>query len=400
MRLLSLSILVSQFVILALFAILTGASTAEARYSDLGIPYGNEIIFIAALYLLLVGLIYRRTPFSLTPQLVFLILLLFFLWTWGKLSSAVTSREFSQFDYFFLLSIVGLLIGTSKARNTIETGVKISAIVISVSVLLIGLSPDIVGALTIYDPTRLKELGTGSGFFLKNSGIILNNNSLGSVVTAIFAYLVFINQTSSHQKKDNKILVLLLISIILSGNATGSVLCLVLYFYSVTTRKKISYKYFSYAIPAILASFLVSIVISMTFDSSYVEYKVESFLTKYNIFIDNLYYFFGNFSGVIFGKKGEAELSESTLVDFLYYFGAPGIAVLFILFLSGSFLAPSSAYHSFPRTQLWPIYLVLLILLLVQNSVFLPPVCFVFGALLSSSTEKKIASYHQPNLTV
>jgi len=399
-RFLLLSVLVSQFVILVLFAVLTGAATAEVRYSDLGIPFGKEIIIGAALYLIVVGLIYRNRSFSFSLPLLLYVLLLLSLREWGKLSSVVTGREFSQFDFFFLLSIAGLLIGTSKARQIVEMGVKISATVISISILLIGLSPDLVGALTIYDPTRLEELGTGAGIFFKNSGILLNNNSLGAVITAIFAYLVFVKSIRPHHGSTNKILILMLVSVVLSGNATGSILCLLLYFYSAVAQRQKSFKDVYFVSTAIAATVLLVLYVSLTFNSGYLEYKTESIAAKYIIFFDNLSYLFGNYTGLVFGLRGEAELSESTLIDFLYYFGFPGMVILLLLFSSGSLLASHSKPYSGIRVQSWPIYIVLLTLLLVQNSVFLPPVSFIFGVLLSYSSTKVTNYYQLPSRSI
>lgn len=396
-RLLSLSIILALLVVLLLFAILTGAATAGARYSDLGIAFGKEIILGAGVYLILVGLVYRDKYFSFTFPILIYILILLFLRTWGELTSALTNRGFSQFDFFFLLSVAGLLVGTSKARNIVEFGVKISATVISISILLIGFSPGLVGVLTIYDATKLEEIGTGSSIFLKNSGILLNNNALGAVMTAMFAYLVFVKSVHTRPDSTNKILVLMLSSVFFSGNGTGSIFCSLLYVYFAVVQGHIIIKKGHYVLTVTsITMFLVALAL-MTLESSYIAYKLESITAKYNIFFDNLNYLFGSYIGFVFGHRYEAALSESTLIDFLYYFGFPGILLLILLFFSGSLLASRVNSYSRARIRSWPIYLTLFTLLLVQNSAFLPPVCFIFGLLLSYSSIKLTTDYHYPS---
>jgi hypothetical protein len=383
----------SVCIIVAFSPLLSGSETAAARYAEITIPFGKNIVFLTAVYLIIIGLLHRKRSLTLQLPIIIMTLLLVFLWCWGRLSSIVTAREFSQFDFFILMSVTGLIVGSSNARNIIELGIAFSASLIAFSIFTFGSMPEALGPLSVYDREILERVGTGGGIFFRNSGILLNNNTAGSVMSILFACLMYQRQLRTSCTSVDYTTLIILIAILLSGNATATALCLPLYFYSLITCRSMSSKLSYLPMFAIVLILIASAVIAAGYDYDYFDYKLESLGVKVSIFMSTFSVFFDGFLSILFGHRDPALLSESTLIDFIYYFGLPGLIVLIFIVIFG--VTGTSGHRGLlgNKVSSAPPYIILFALLIVQNSVLIPPVSFLFGLILAYSHRDLAASH-------
>jgi hypothetical protein len=375
----------SVIIIIAFSSLLSGGETAAARYAELNIPFGKELLFLAAVYSMALGLIYRNRPLTLQLSIFIIILLLVLLWIWGRLSSVFTAREFLQFDFFIFISIAGLILGSSNARSTIESGAIFSALFIASSIFAFGTMPELLGALSLYDPEILESVGTGTGLFFRNSGILLNNNTVGSVLSVLFAYLLYVRRLRCVGSSVDYTMLIIFASVIVSGNATATMACFFLYSYSLFTRYAIaSKKSYLLVFFSMLIVFL-SVAFVAGYDHDFLAYKLESSAVKSDIFLSNLSDFYNGFGSLLIGNRDAAFISESTLIDIIYYFGFPGLILFGILFVFGVTGSSGSVNSLGRKVSKLPLYITIVVLLMAQNSVLLPPVSFLFGVMLAYS---------------
>jgi hypothetical protein len=375
----------STIIIVAFSSLLTGGETAAARYAEVNVPFGKDLLFLAAVYLIALGLLYRNRLLTLQLPIIIMVLLLMFLWIWGRLSSVFTAREFLQFDFFILMSVVGLIVGSSNARSTIESGAIMSALLIVLSIFAFGSMPELLGPLSLYDPEILERIGTGTGLFFRNSGILLNNNTVGSVLSVLFAYLLYVRRLRGNGSSVDYTMLIIFLAVIVSGNATAALLCSLLYSYSLFTNHYMSAKKGCLLVFVSMLIVFSSAVIVTGYDNDYLAYKFESATVKGSVFLSNLSDFYTGLGSILFGNRDAAFLSESTLIDVIYYFGLPGLILFVILFIfgvTGPFGRVNSLGHKVSNLTL---YITIFILLIVQNSVLLPPVSFLFGVMLANS---------------
>lgn len=379
------SAILSTLIIVALSSLLSGGETAAARYAEINIPFGTDLLFIAAVYLTALGLLYRNRPLTLQLPIIIMILILLFLWVWGRLSSVLIAREILQFDFFILMSIAGLVVGSSNARSAVESGAILSALLIVVSIFTFGSMHELLGPLSLYDPEVLESVGTGTGLFFRNSGILLNNNTVGSVLSVLFSYSLYVRRLRCIGSSVDYTMAIIFLAVIGSGNATAILLCFLLYSYSLFTKHGMGAKKGYLLVVFSILLFFSSAAIVAGYDYDFLAYKFESFEVKVSVFLNNLSDFYNGFGSVLFGNRDAAFISESTLIDFIYYFGFPGLILFVILFVFG--VTGSSGCVDFldHKVSKLPLYITIFALLIVQNSVLLPPVSFLFGVMLAYS---------------
>ena len=372
--------------IFVFFAILIANPTANSRYYVFNIPFGKEIVFTSVTCLTLIGLKYRINAMTLQRPVLLYVTTLMCLLLWGRLTSIITAREFVQFDAFILVTIAGLVIGSSCARYIVEFSLALSGIMISFSILILGFAPKVIGQIFLYNPEILETIDTGAQLFFRNSGTLLNNNTMGSVLTTLFVYLVLVSKLNSKSKFFNQSLFIIYVSIILSGNATGSILCTPIYLYKLLDQKEWINRKMG---PLLCAGVLILGIFPMFsffHGPGILEYKANSGALKLSIFIENFHDYFNEKTAILFGKKDVALMSESTLIDLLYYFGLPGVGLIMALVLFGCFSSLSKPYSG----HIILFYFIFILLLCVQNSVLVPPTCFLFGVIMAYSSTNRI----------
>lgn len=386
---LSISIFISVVVIIAIFAILTGTDTRNLSYAEINIPYGKTILAVAATWVLLVGFIRRVSLNSLPGSVAILIALLALLFFWGKLGATITGRDYERFDLFFLMFVSGLLIGGTRYQSIVNSGIIFSSGLIAMAIFAIGLSPLGVGVYFVLDPEVLQEVGKTDVFFLRNSGILLNNNTAGSVIACMIAYLYGCNFESDRRKLLTYSIFALTVACILSGNATGSILSVLLFVFNQSRIFSKSRLLSARSLP--LVGFFLVVALVFTFSGDYIAYKLESGAVKMDYLLRNFSGLDFSNSGVFFGYPSLPAYSESTMVDFFYYFGLPGSLILLFLLLwpvvSRNFKRGHTGFSG-SSVRPGPFIFTLAVLLIAQNSALLPPISFLFGLVMAGFLSK------------
>lgn len=379
--------------ITAFFAILSVTSSNNARYIIFDIPYNTEVIlfcFIAILALSAIPSILQKGQISILMVLSLLISMI--LLAYSHLISAVLNRSDVQFDYFLIATLAGFWSSLGAYREAVRDAISFSILIISFSVLVLAILPKYLGLLVIYSAQTIDEIGFGSGLFHKNSGILLNNNTFGAMISISYAFLMYHLKSNVSSIQKYLPITILYFAILLSGNATSFVFTTVLNFILLYSSIKSRSNMYLVTIINVCMACAVLVYLYEILKTSYVSYKLKSGAAKIEIFSVNLNDFFASMVDMIFGHKSEALLSESTLIDLLYYFGFP---ILILLLGSLLYLALLQWIMPFRRGEkvLKSSYLIVItFLLLAQNSVLMIGPSFILGY-LSGSTVLSWRSY-------
>lgn len=382
------TVLIGVVIICAFFALLAGDQTRGNRYQPMELLWGKDLLVYSALWLSLIGFLFRVKQRGFSTNEVIALLLLGLLLNWGRLSVVITDRSFTQFNFLIVMAIAGLLIGQSRFVKVINLGVVLSGLLIFCSIVILALLPGTLGVMFLLDPEAVEQLGGGDRFFLMNSGILFNNNAVGSVLSVMTAFFLTTETPLRRVSLGSVIVLSFLLACIVAGNATGTLMCSLLagyYFFFMLKPRTVLIK----TIRSLFGLTLVLVpLLWVLIDYDFFLYKSESGSAKIGIFIENMSLFFDSPWMWLWGGREEALYSESTLIDFLYYFGLMGLFVLLALILIG-LQNNSRVRGAGGRVAIYGsrhFFVVLILLLFLQNSVWLPPVCFLFGLVLARSS--------------
>lgn len=371
--------------VIAFFAILSDPSSNNARYVIFQIPYHNEIMISCLVFIIassassvvVTGRIMPIIPISLISCSILL--------TYSRLVSEILGRSDVQYDYFLIATTAGICGALGRYRKEVKDAIVYALMIICLSVLILAFLPKYFGILLIYDPNVIGEIGFGTGSFHKNSGILLNNNTFGAMMSIAYAYILYFLKNDLSYYRKYTLICVLFCSIILSGNATSliisAIINIVLLYHSIKRQPSL------YLITSFIFLIITVAVVFLgkIFEISYLRYKLKSGEVKIDIFADNLNDFFGSIQNVIAGHKNDAFLSESTFIDLLYYFGLP-LIIVFIFGLIYLALLEWSIASNLKETVTKIMYiLVILFLIFAQNSAVMIGPSFIMGFLIGTT---------------
>jgi hypothetical protein len=356
-----------------------GASdTVSQDYINFNFAWSKQLLLAVNLWLAFLRLTSAKRNTFRFGEILFLLAVGAVL-VWGRFTSAVTARDYLHFDAFFLTSMAGLLIINSKYELTVFKGILWSFYAIISSVIIMGFLLAI-NPFILFTEESAERIASESFHFVTNSGILLNNNAYGSIFALIASFIALFyfkkGSAAEFRTKSHRIIFIALLASVLAYNATSFLIFLLVL---------ISINLGRYSIPTLainlvfigLASVLMLVSSLSLLANDVAAYKIESGFKKVEIFLDNLNLLSSDPAIILVGSRFEAPYSESTLVDYLFYFGLPGVIPFALLFVYAVYIR---LFNGMP--QYINFLLIFCLVVIVQNSALLPPVGFIFGVVI------------------
>lgn len=335
------------FYILFLFPFLVASSTSSSEYS-LNLTFGNYkylFFFTPFLYLFFN---YRHLIKFIEKYFIICFVLIFYILY--SVLVLVFGKEL-KFILFHMFCFFGAFYAYVNSFNKIIYLIRNVVVAHLLIVLTFSFLYRFFDFSFLFSKNYIDYQNLFFGFFQSNSGLFFNNNLFGSVFSLLIPILIFSGY------KFKKIDILLLFPLLLSGNAT--VIFILLICFLIILFKKYGFFVFYFIIASIIPI------------SSYLFFfpqKIISASIKINILLENLFLYFSDINYILIG--GIAPYSESSLVDFLMYYGL----IFFIISISFIFILCSNFNY-----KLLSFIIIFLFVCLIQNSALTPINGFLFG---------------------
>jgi hypothetical protein len=362
-----------------LFApVLSGGVSNGQEYSEFfQFNSGAVIIIFCFLIFFIAGFPIYLNNFNFNLNDIILLSFIFTMFSFSLFGNIFLNRD-SKFSFLLLSIPVGILVSRvlclSVIAKIIFFAVLFHSLIIFGAAFFLDFIPFSDYFFTIDHLNKFNN-----SIFVRSSGLFLNNNSLGSgfLLMVVFCYVLF----RRSPKVSFFIIFISILTFYIAQNFTGLffLLSLVLFVYLPMFFKRLK---------SHIELYLKIIFIFMLITAFYFFYiiNIDLFLYKFHdsgsVKIDAFFASLNSMDLSLFGLffGGVPGFTESSLIDFAYYFG-PLWAILFSSFITYLIyinrlrcsLIPGYVFHYYL------FYICFLYLLIVQNSVFLPVNLFLFG---------------------
>lgn len=386
-HLVGLTIIIAVVFIFSTFALIFGDDTKGNVYAGITVPRGKELFYFALGWIVFSAIVLsRRLDFNYRKVMILTLLVVLFLL--GMFSGVINSRDFSSFSGFVMIGIVGIIAASSSYKNEVNVGVVLSGVLLTSSIYLFAFFPKFFASM-FFDIEFIESLDLFDTGYLETSGLLMNNNAVGSVLTVIMAYVVHLYHSGYRWVYLRFLPLIIFGSALVAHNATASIFCLVFLLSMILMRRRLSLRARMTWLVSIAGSVYLVPLFIITFFGDIASYKIDSASVKLSTLANNISIFLDTPRWWIYGAPIRPLLSENTFSDLLYYFGLPGMAIVFVLLvIFGFFPKPPDVTlgtSNFDPATGKMFFLIVCVLLFVQNSVWLPPVSFLFGVMLARS---------------
>jgi|GEM_PF-5706817 len=364
---------------IASFNIFNLRDTISADFNLDVIPNAKEISIASLIIALSMAakrlIVLRKYSGLIIPALFILIWFLVI----DHYQSKIFDRADSQLSKFPIFVFLGFYFALSYRAFCIYFVVLFSWVLISASVILFSMLPEIFVQLSILSDHFLNSRDPDSGI-ARNSGILLNNNSFGSIHAMLTISLYKIRILFVEQRESSSWVIIAGVFIsFLAGNAT-SLLLLAFYFLIVFYFREKVISLASILRGAVFFSMAI-LLIYVGVDTDYAVYKLyDSGFVKFDLFANNIGYLFDDI-GFFLGNSQRMFWSESSLINALYDVGVFQFLLFMAFLLSFAFRIKNHrlVMSVFMLKETGIFFFLLFLVSLLQNSAFMVPAALVYG---------------------
>jgi hypothetical protein len=352
-----------------------GASNGQEYSEFFQFNSGAIVIVFCFLIIFIAGIPIYLKNFNFNDFI--LLLFIFTMFSFSLFGNIFLNRD-SKFSFLLLSIPVGILVSRVLCLSVIAKIIFSATLFHSIIILGAAFFLDFI-PFSDYFFTIDHLNKFNNSIFVRSSGLFLNNNSLGSglLLMVVFCYILF----RPSPEMSFFIIIISILIFYISQNFTGLLFLLSLFLFEYRSFFFIKLKSCAELYLKIIFIFMLIAVLYFFYliNIDLIIYKLHgSGIVKIDAFFAALSSMDLSVFGLFFG--GIPGYTESSLLDFAYYFG-PLWAILFslfIIYLIGiyrfrCYLVSGCAFH------FYIFYICFLYLLIVQNSVFLPVNLFLFG---------------------